>query len=146
MIQLSPRTDAKLAARGYRIDLHRHFVRSLSRPARQWRKLYHATKRLCELSVPTFGFTTLNFSMVGGYTEDLETLSKLGGGLLHVYGRLPRTIRYNDFISSLLLLHTPTHLVDLQWTKRQTVSPHDDSLYVELILIVAPPLPSIVHM
>ena len=34
-----PTLDAKLAARGYQINLPRHFVRALLRPARQWRKL-----------------------------------------------------------------------------------------------------------
>ena len=31
----------------------------------------------------------------------------------------------SDFISPLLLLHTPTHLVHLQWTERETVSPYN---------------------
>ena len=77
----------------------------------------------------TFGFTTQNFCMVGGYTENLENCQNWGGGLLHVYGRLPR--KYGIIILSLLscLLHTPTllllhthSLVCLQWTKRKTVS------------------------
>ena len=38
----APIPDAKLAARVYQIDLHHHFTRASSRPARQWRKLYHA--------------------------------------------------------------------------------------------------------
>ena len=33
-----PTPDAKLAARGYQIGLHRHFVRDSSRPAQQWKK------------------------------------------------------------------------------------------------------------
>ena len=35
--------------------------------------------QLCELSRPTFGFTTQEISMVGGYMENLETV-KLGVG------------------------------------------------------------------
>ena len=31
-----------------------------------------AQLQLCKLSGPTFGFTTQEFSMVGGYTENLE--------------------------------------------------------------------------
>ena len=40
--------------------------------------------QLCDLSGPTFGFTTQNFSMVGGYTENLENHKtvKIGGWTL----------------------------------------------------------------
>ena len=47
--------------------------------------------QLCELSGPTFGFTMQNFSMVGGYTENLEkpqSCQNWGGGRLHGCGRL----------------------------------------------------------
>ena len=53
--------------------------------------------QLCELSEPTFRFTTQEFSIVGVYTENLKEttkLSKVGGGHLFGYGRLLRTIRY----------------------------------------------------
>ena len=53
--------------------------------------------QLCELSGPTFGFTTQEFSMVGGCTENPEKKKhktfKLGGGGLLGYGRLLGTIR-----------------------------------------------------
>ena len=49
--------------------------------------------QLCELSGPTFRFTMQEFSMVGGYMENPEKRSKLGGGRLSGYGRLPRTIQ-----------------------------------------------------
>ena len=45
-----PTPDAKLAARCYQIDFHRRFVRDSLRPARQWRKLYCATKQTSLLS------------------------------------------------------------------------------------------------
>ena len=40
--------------------------------------------QLCELSGPTFGFTSQEYSMVGGYTEDLEKSQtvKIGGWAL----------------------------------------------------------------
>jgi len=40
--------------------------------------------QLCELSGPTFGFTTQEFSMVGSYTENLENHKtvKIGGWAL----------------------------------------------------------------
>ena len=41
--------------------------------------------QLCELSGPIFGFTTQNFSMVGGYTENLKKKTqhcKIGGWVL----------------------------------------------------------------
>jgi len=53
---------------------------------------------LCELSGPTFGFTTREFSMVGGYMHGdpwkTTKLLKLGGGRLHGYGRLLGTMWY----------------------------------------------------
>ena len=50
------------------------------------------------LSRPTFGFTTQEFSMVGGYTKNLKTVKFGGGRLLGYgcllwYGRLLETIR-----------------------------------------------------
>ena len=45
------------------------------------------------LSGPTFGFITREFSMVGGYTENLTKLG-VGWGGLAGYGRLLGTIRY----------------------------------------------------
>ena len=44
-----------------------------------------AQLQLCKLSGPTFGFTTQEFSMVGGYTENLEKphkTVKIGGWTL----------------------------------------------------------------
>ena len=56
---------------------------------------------LCDLSGLTFGFTAQGFSMVGGYTENLNTGGE-GGGRLHGYGRLTGTIRYASIFSSAL--------------------------------------------
>ena len=41
------------------------------------------------------------FSIVGGYTENLENHKtvKIGGGRLHGYGRLLGTIRYNSGVA-----------------------------------------------
>ena len=107
-----PTTDAKLTARGYRIDLHHHFVRALSRPVRQWRKLYRAIKQLCELSIPRPSDSLRR--ILAWWAVILRTLKnhktvKLGGGRLHVYGRLPRTIRYHFF--SLVVAHTHSLVV-----------------------------------
>ena len=40
-----------------------------------------AQSQLCDLSRPTFGFTTQEFSMVGGYTDNHKTF-KIGGWAL----------------------------------------------------------------
>ena len=45
MVELTTIPDAKLAARVYRIDLHRRIAHALSRPARQWRNQCCARKR-----------------------------------------------------------------------------------------------------
>ena len=42
-----PTPDVKLAARGYRINLHCQFTRASVRPSRRWRKLYHASSSSC---------------------------------------------------------------------------------------------------
>ena len=63
------------------------------------RCVVQSASELLQLSGPTFGFTTREISMVGGYTENPKKntkWSKLGGGgrRLHRYGRLLGTIQY----------------------------------------------------
>ena len=44
-----------------------------------------AQSQLCELSGPTFGFNTQEFSMVGCYTENLEKPQNWGLALARVW-------------------------------------------------------------
>ena len=49
----APIQDARLAARGYQINLHCHFTHASLRPTR-WRKLYYARKRTDLALLPSF--------------------------------------------------------------------------------------------
>ena len=70
-----PTQDAKLAAKGYQINLHRPFIRTSLRPARQWRKLDHATKWPTRSHVAKFAVVSrhlqyTNFMLQGKNTTD----------------------------------------------------------------------------
>ena len=74
--------------------------------------------QLCEVSGPTLGFTMQEFSMVGGYMENLEkpqNCQKWGAsGRLHRYGHLLGTIRY---------FHYCCKLVPKSWTSGSSINP-----------------------
>ena len=98
-----PTQDAKLAARGYRINLHHRFARASSRSVRRWKccivlesgpthSLVAKFPQHLSLTVREFraDLLSIQFSMVSGYTKDLKKksteLSKLGGWHLHKDG------------------------------------------------------------
>ena len=82
----APAPDAKLAARVYRIDLHRRFARASSRLARRWRKMYRGptrslvaklqSVRRCIMRISCWGRRTLRTRLRTGVCKILMPVSQ----------------------------------------------------------------------